>query len=117
MAPGGDIYDYMRAADAMICIGSMIAFEAMALGCMPVVFQNPSTFPALSLAEFEDSLFVARDDEELRDALRAIATGGAADQERRARWARTLTAVLGDILTSLPVQLARALAELEVVIP
>ena len=114
MDPRQDIYDHMAAADALICIGSMIAFEAMALGCMPIVFENPSSFPALSLADFTDGLFVARDDRELAAALASIAADDTVAREKRARWPALLSRVLGDRETPLPAQLTRALGQLEI---
>jgi hypothetical protein len=108
-----DIYDHLVAADALVCIGSMIAFEAIALDRMPVVFENPSTFPALSLAEFEDGLFVVRDKAEMETALRAIDCGAEGVRTKQRRWPDLLHRVLGDLETPLPVQLKRALARLD----
>jgi curved DNA-binding protein CbpA len=113
MNPGQDIYDHIVAADALICIGSMIAFEAIALDRMPIVFENPSSFPALSLAEFSDGLFVARDEAEMRAALRAVEEAGEEVRAKRRRWPDLLRRVLGDLETPLPVQLTRALARLD----
>ncbi len=113
MDPGHDIYDLMVASDAMICIGSMIAFEAMALDCMPLVFENPSSFPALSLAEFAEGLFVVRDEREMNAALRSTAEAGEEVRARRQQWPDLLHRVLGDLETPLPLQLTRALARLD----
>jgi len=110
MNPGQDVYDHMVAADAMICIGSMIAFEGMALGCMPVVFVNPSSFPALSLAEFDSALFVAHDAQSLSRALTAIDRDDESAVGRRTEWPAMLRRVLGDLETPLPVQLSAAVA-------
>lgn len=113
MDPAHEIYDVMVAADALICIGSMIAFEAMALDCMPVVFENPSSFPALSLAEFAEGLFVARDERDMNAALRSIAEAGEDVRARRQHWPDLLHRVLGDLDTPLPLQLKGALASLD----
>jgi hypothetical protein len=113
MDPRQDIYDHLVAADALICIGSMIAFEAIALERMPIVFENPSTFPALSLAEFAEGLFVARDEVEMRAALRAVEEAGGEVRAKQRRWPDLLLRVLGDLETPLPVQLTRALARLD----
>jgi len=107
-----DLYDHLVAANALVCIGSMVAFEAMSLGCMPVVFENPSTFPALSLAEFADSLFVVRDEQELANALNAVAHESPEFEDKKHLWSETLSRVLGDLDRSLPDQLTGALARL-----
>lgn len=113
MNPEQDIYDHIVAADALICIGSMIAFEAMALDRMPIVFENPSSFPALSLAEFGEGLFVARDQAEMGAAVRAIESANEDVRAKRRRWPDLLHRVLGDLETPLPVQLTQALARLD----
>lgn len=113
MDHGADIYDHIVAADALIGIGSMIAFEAMALDRMPVVFENPSNFPALSLADFDDGLFVARDEADMRAALDAIHEDSGAVRAKRQRWPVILGRVLGDLEAPVPEQLARALSQLE----
>jgi len=114
MDPHHDLYDVMRAADAIVCIGSMIAFEAIALGCMPVVFENSSSFPALSLAEFDEGLFVARNGRELAAALQAIGDHDVTVEAKRTRWPDLLARVLGDLDTPLSAQLARALSKQEI---
>jgi len=111
MQPGQDLYDCLAAADAMICIGSMIAFEAMALGTMPIVFENPASFAALSLAEYEDGLFVVRDGRELGGALDAVQRDTGAAAAKRRSWPAVLERVLGDLETPLAGQLMRALGE------
>jgi hypothetical protein len=113
MDPRQDIYDHLVAADALICIGSMIAFEAIALGRMPIVFENPSSFPALSLAEFAEGLFVARDEAEMGAALHAIECAGEDIRTKQRHWPDLLRRVLGDLETPLPLQLTRALARLD----
>lgn len=113
MPADAPLYDYLVASDGLICIGSMIAFEAMALDRMPVVFENPSSFPALSLREFEDSLFVVRDVAELSGALADVAAAGSGAAARSAQWPRTLARVLGDLETPLPAQMQNALTRLE----
>jgi hypothetical protein len=113
MDSSDDIYDHIVAADAIVCIGSMIAFEAMALDRMPIVFENPSTFPALSLAEFEDGLFVVHDEAGLRAALDAISRDTDEVQAKRRCWPTILSRVLGDLQSPVPEQLARALSQLD----
>jgi hypothetical protein len=107
------LYDAIEASDALITIGSTVAFEAMALGCMPIVFENPSTYAATSLQEFADALYVVRDGGELRAALGDVQRNGPAASQRRGRWAEAVRRTLGDTATPLPVQLTQALSDLQ----
>ena len=95
--PNAAIYDYIAAADAMVCIGSMIAFEAMALEVMPIVFDNPATYGAVSLAEYRDGLYVVRTADELRAAIRDVTGNTAAAAAKRRAWPGVLSRVLGDL--------------------
>jgi hypothetical protein len=107
---GAAVYDYIAAADAMLCIGSMIAFEAMALGVMPIVFDNPATYGAVSLAEYSDALFVVRSASDLRAAIDDVVQGSPAAAAKRQAWPRQLARVLGDLERPAGEQFARALA-------
>ena len=111
---GSDMYEYMAASDTMVCIGSTVAFEAMALDVMPVVYEHPGTFAATSLRAFADALYVVNTPASLRAALDECRDNGQGAQVRRDRWPDTVAAVFGDMQTPLPVQLDRALAQLGV---
>jgi hypothetical protein len=98
LMPGGAaIYDYIAASDAMVCIGSMIAFEAMALGVMPIVFDNPATYGAVSLAEYGAGLFVARSADDLRAAIHHVVDDSSEAAAKRQAWPRQLSRVFGDL--------------------
>ena len=99
MPAGTDLYDYLAAADAMICIGSMIAFEAMALGVMPIVFENPGTYAATSLAEYAGHLTVVHSNSELRLALRNVVDSAPSRSFRESSSSAVVKAVLGDVLS------------------
>jgi hypothetical protein len=112
--PDADLYDYIRAADAMVLLGSNIAFEAIALGVMPVVFENPSTFPANSMSHFEEGLYVVRDAATLAAALRDIRLGLEPARRRVEAWPSLLARTYGDMQTDTAVQLDTALVNLGV---
>jgi hypothetical protein len=112
--PDGNMYEYLAASDAMICIGSTVAFEAMALGVMPVVYEHPGTFAATSLRAFEAALYVVSSPAALREALDEIAADGPGARARRASWAEALAQVFGDLVTPLQQQLDAALTRLGV---
>jgi len=107
------IYDYIAAADCMVCVGSMIAFEAMALGIMPVVVDNPSAFGAISLAEYDDGLFVVRNARELQAAINEVRNAGPQAAARRALWGAMLGQVMGNLEQPLGEQLDTALARFD----
>lgn len=107
------MYDAITAADAVVCIGSTVAFEAMALGVMPVVFEPPLFYATTSLAHYDDSLWVVREAAGLRDALREIMVMSQLTRRKAERWRETVHSVLGDLQTPLPEQLGRALVQLE----
>jgi hypothetical protein len=106
-----DLPMWIAAADVLVTLGSMIAFEAMVLGVMPVVFENPGTWPENSLAEYEDALFMTSTGAQLASALDAVFRQAPAAQAKRARWSTTLNRVIGDTATPLRTQLTRALAQ------
>lgn len=109
MPASGNLYDWIAAADVMVGIGSTIAFEAMALGVMPIVFQNPATFDVTALTEYGDALFVVRDGRELTEAVIAALAGAPNATARQRRWPAVLDSVLGDLNRPLGEQLAGAL--------
>ncbi|HXG54544.1 MAG TPA: hypothetical protein VNJ03_04130 [Vicinamibacterales bacterium] len=109
MPDRGSMYDYIAAADCMLCIGSMIAFEAMALGIMPIVFDNPSTYASVSLAAYEEGLFNVRNARELREAIEEVRLGSDRTRDKRQRWPDLLAGVLGDLERPLVTQMHEAL--------
>jgi hypothetical protein len=94
---GASIYDYIAASDAMVCIGSVIAFEAMALGVMPIVFDNPATYGVVSVAEYGEGLFAVRSAGELRAAIHHVVRDTGESADKRQAWPRLLSRVFGDL--------------------
>ncbi|MDQ3516675.1 MAG: hypothetical protein M3403_07905, partial [Gemmatimonadota bacterium] len=106
---GGSLYEQLDAADAAVMIGSTAAFEAMALGTMPIIFEFRGTYPATSLREYEDGLYTAADALELRAALDEISAPLAEGALRRAAaWPRLVEDVFGDLQGSLAAQFSAA---------
>lgn len=106
------LHDQLSACDVAVLVGSTLAFEAMALGIIPVVFENPSTFAATSLEDYDDSLFVVRTADELASALEDVRSAGPRSQARRQRWPATIARVFSDLATPLDAQLTSALSAL-----
>jgi hypothetical protein len=111
---GADMYEYLAASDTMVCIGSTVAFEAMALDVMPIVYEHAATFAATSLRAFEDALYVVNSPAAMRLAVEECASDAPAARARRTRWAATVSGVFGDLQIPLEEQLQRALAQLGV---
>lgn len=112
MPADGGLYDYIRAADLLVCVGSMIAFEAMALGVMPVVFENPATYAATSLAEYEAGLCVVRGGAELAEAVEAVRINSEGMRRKAATWPEMVAEVLGDLEQPLGPQMDSAIETL-----
>lgn len=109
MPADGAMYDYIAASDCMVCVGSMIAFEAMALGIVPIVFDNPATFGAVSLAEYASGLFVVKNAAELGAAIEDVRRDSSRARMKRHAWPSLLADVMGDLEAPLGPQLQRAL--------
>lgn len=107
-----DMYEHIAASDAMITIGSTVAFEAMALGVMPVVYEHPGTYAATSLRAFQSSLFVVNSPRSLGQALAAIDAGSPEAVRRREQWPATVRGVFGDLTAPLSIQMDAALRQL-----
>jgi surface carbohydrate biosynthesis protein (TIGR04326 family) len=112
--PDADMYEYLAAADAMICIGSTLAFEAMALGVMPIVYEHPGTLAVLSLRAFQSALYVVDSPDTMASALAEIAADAPQAAAKRTQFASTVRNVLGDIDSPLDRQLNSALACLDI---
>jgi hypothetical protein len=95
--PTADMYDYIAASDAVLLPGSTLAFEAMALGVMPIAYESPHAFNAASLADFDDACFVERTVSGLRRALDDTLTHSQRAQARRHRWPAVLRGVFRDL--------------------
>jgi hypothetical protein len=106
------MYEYLAASDTMICIGSTVAFEAMALGVMPIVYEHPGTLAVTSLRAFDDALYVVNSADAMRVALSETGSSAPGAARRRARFAATVEGVFGDLSAPLEGQLAGALAAL-----
>lgn len=71
-----------------------VGVEAIALGCMPIVYADSCRYDLGPLRDVEDAAFFFEDLESLRWALRECMSGGEEFQRRRARWPEALKALL-----------------------
>lgn len=108
LAPS-DLYQGLALCHVALMVPSTLAFEAVALGIMPVVFENPGTYNANSIAEHADAFFIARSPLELGSALGAVRQGSPVVAAMRERWRGLLEQVFSDLDTPLESQLAAAL--------
>lgn len=115
LPPISNMYEYLAAADLLLTGGSTIAFEAMALGVFPIVYEHPGKFAATSLEAFEDGLIVVRSTEQFQAALNLVLSSGPEIQNYRAAWPRIIEDVLGNLSLPLRKQLLDSLRQLGVV--
>ena len=106
---GADLYEGLGAADVAVLVGSTLAFEALALGVPAIVFENPATYAATSLAEYASALHIVRDANELTEALIDVRDGGPRTRAQREAWPAVLRSVFGDLDTPIDSSLAGAL--------
>lgn len=112
---GGSHYEYLRAADVLLFAGSTIAFEAIALGAMPVAYEVPGAYSAFSMKAFDDAMFVVREPMGLFEALTEALTNAPGAARRRTAWPRLLTDVFGDLRADLDETLVRSLIDTGVI--
>lgn len=110
--PDGALYDYLTAADALICIPSGMVFEALALEVMPISFEDPATFSANSLADFESAVYIVHDVNTMHKALQDVIGGSAGAQAKKRVWHDTVARVFVDVSTPLGTQFKRALDQI-----
>ena len=101
---------YLAASDLMIGIGSTLAFEAMALDVLPVIYEHPGTFAATSLRAFTDALYVVASPAGMRQAIAEIGADAPPAAARRRRFASAVAGVFGDLRTPLDQQLLDAVS-------
>ena len=104
-----DLYEGLARCHVLVTTPSTLAFEAAALGIVSVVFENPGTYNANSVAEHDDAFFITRSPSELASALRAVHDNAPVVTAKRERWGALLASAFSDLATPLESQLASAL--------
>lgn len=66
----GPLYEYIRAADAVLLSGSTVALEALALGRFLIIYHNPGLLNLTPVAEFPGSALLVSTPDALSEALR-----------------------------------------------
>ena len=117
MPARADVYEYLAASDAVLCIGSWIAFDAMALGVMPFVFQDSATFAGTSLSSYEHGLFVVRGATDLSLAIGEVFSAGPVTAEKKGQWPGIISSVFGDLETPLMSQLSNGIGGIGIPLP
>lgn len=80
----------MRVAPMMLCAGSSTGIEALALGCMPLVFRSPGEMSANPMLDVPDAVFFWGTLTELRTAWHECLTRSEAYERHRAAWPRAV---------------------------
>jgi hypothetical protein len=104
------MYEFMGASDAVITGGSTLAFEAIALGVMPILFESPSAFSASSFTPFEQACFIVNDGRQLRRAIDSTLSDDALAIGKRQHWPDIVREVFGDARVDPGPQFLAALA-------
>ena len=115
LPPITPMYEYLAVADVLLIGASTIAFEAMALGVLPIVYEHPGKFAPTSLDAFKDGLIVVRSTEQFQRALNLVLSSGPEIQSYRAAWPHIIEDVLGNLSLPLRKQLLDSLRKLGVV--
>ena len=97
--------DLLTLADAMICGGSSTGIEAMARGCMPLVFRSVGELQPSPVLEVAEAAFFWRTPEELLQVLAATLADDASAAARRAHWPEALRAQLSPLASDMNTRL------------
>jgi hypothetical protein len=89
--------DLLIAADALICGASSTGIEAMARGCMPLVFRSVGNLQPSPILEVAEAAFFWRTPSELAEGLSATLANDASAVARRAHWPDALRAQLSPL--------------------
>lgn len=103
-------FEWLDGCEALITPGSTLAFEALALGVVPIIHEDPASYAFYSLADYGHWVFLTRSQAELLVALEEVAAGGPGARLRRERAAAAVQAVFGDLARPLAAQLSEALS-------
>lgn len=87
-----DFYDLLARTDFMICAGTSLGMEAIALGCMPVVFDPVVSLTTNPMLEVQDAAFIWHTEHELREAIAHCAARSSEYERRRLAWPQALAA-------------------------
>jgi len=90
----GDTADLLLLSRVAITGNTSVGVEALALGCMPIVYDGSWHYDLTPLRDAEEAAFFFHDAESLRLALSEGLTGGEESQRRQARWQEALDALL-----------------------
>jgi hypothetical protein len=98
--------DLLTLADALVCGGSSTGIEAIARGCMPLVFRSVADLSPNPMLEVADAVFFWRTPAELAEALSATLADNASASARRFRWPEALRAQLSPLSTDMNARLS-----------
>ena len=89
--------DLLVLADALVCGASSTGIEAMARGCMPLVFRSVGELQPSPILEVAAAAFFWRTPAELAEALSATLANDASAVARRGQWPEALRAQLSPL--------------------
>ena len=112
-----DMHDTIAAADVVVMAGSTLAFEAIALGVMPIVFESPGGFSAFSLKGFSEAWVVVQSVPELVSAFGHVLSSSREVEAKQRSWPRLLRRVFNDLDRDPCETLFSSLDELDLGVP
>lgn len=91
------LYDAISMSDGIIQVPTTLGYEAMAIGIMPIVYENRHIFNVNSLEELRDCVPVAHSWEELRAAVYSVINGDEKIDSFRSNWPAVLEMFFYDL--------------------
>lgn len=85
-----NLNEYLTMSDCLVLSGTTVGIEAICLGTMPVLLDNPNIFSLNPLTEIKDSLFWVNDRESLRRAIISAIDNGKECEAIRSNWNRAI---------------------------
>lgn len=104
LSPNCSLYDAILSAKALVMSGSTVGIEALALGVLPIVFQNHHmySYTMSSLLEVREAVVIVNNSSELESALIRVLNEEMPYSELRENWPAAVTGMLGGLVGEFP---------------
>lgn len=103
--PKENFYFELAKSDLLISSGTQLAFEAILLGVAPIVFESNSVFTPTNFSYFKDSCFLARNLNELEEAIMEALSRGKEYEHKSDTWESFSKNIFGDLTQDLEYKL------------
>jgi len=92
-----NLNDYLTMSDCLVLSGTTVGIEAICLGTMPVLLDNPNIFSLNPLTEIKDALFLVSDHGGLRAAITSAIGDDDSCRTIKANWPRAIEKIFYNI--------------------